>query len=289
MARPPKNNCDYFPHDASMRNHRKVKAIRNKFTNGYAIWNMLLEYICDADGNEFENSVLEYELMSGDFGFTSDEISEVIKYCLQLEMLFERNGFIYSESLNEKLAPVYEKRGKAKELSKTQQRKNGRFVVTETTEPTVITVTETTELTELPITEIPQIEVNRIKVKKIKVIPPEVKILRANCKQLFLDFYLNKKGDNYLWDVIDGTNLPKLIAKIKNKILEKSGTENCADSEIEKGFDLILKNINDEWVIDNLSLAIVNSKFNTIFSKIKNNAGTTKDNTGKPISKYYNT
>ena len=35
-----------------------------------------------------------------------------------LEMLFIKDNFVYSESLNEKLAPVYEKRGKAKELSK---------------------------------------------------------------------------------------------------------------------------------------------------------------------------
>jgi len=142
MARPKKNNCDYFPHDAGMRNHTKVKAIRQKFANGYAIWSMLLEYLTGADGNEFENSDMQYELLSGDFGVSVTEIRDVVNYCIRLEMLFDENGFIYSDSLNERLAPVYEKRGKAKELSGKQLRKNGKYVA-ETPQGAVVTVTET--------------------------------------------------------------------------------------------------------------------------------------------------
>ena len=44
MARPKKNNADYFPHDADMRNDPKIRALRRKFgLKGYAIWNMFLE------------------------------------------------------------------------------------------------------------------------------------------------------------------------------------------------------------------------------------------------------
>src|SRR3990167_3101128 len=98
MARPIKNNCDYFSHDSGMRNHRKVKAIRNNFKNGYAIWVMILEYLTEADGNEFEYSDIEFELMAGDFGFPLAEISEVVSFCVRLELLFAKDGFIYSES-----------------------------------------------------------------------------------------------------------------------------------------------------------------------------------------------
>ena len=50
MARPKKNNADYFSHDADMRNHRKMKAIRAKFgLEGYAIWNMVLEVLSNAE------------------------------------------------------------------------------------------------------------------------------------------------------------------------------------------------------------------------------------------------
>jgi hypothetical protein len=142
MARPPKNNCDYFPHDSGMRNHKKVKAIRSKFgVSGYAVWVMTLEHLTGSDGNVFPYSDLEFELLSGDFGVSATEIRAVIDYCISLELLFNKNGFINSESLDERLAPVYLKRGSAKEQSASQKRINGKFA-TETTGSTVVSVTE---------------------------------------------------------------------------------------------------------------------------------------------------
>lgn len=133
MPRQPKNYCDYFTHDRDMRNHRKIKAIRNKFgISGYAIWNMLLEYLTGIDGNEFENSDVEIELISGDFGVSATEIRQVIDYCISLELLFENNRFIHSQSLDERLKPVYDKRGAKKESCSKQRRSSGRFVKTNT-------------------------------------------------------------------------------------------------------------------------------------------------------------
>lgn len=157
MARPQKNNCDYFPHDNNMRNHVKVRAIRNKFVNGYAVWSMILEFLTGSDGNTFENSPLQMELLSGDFGVSVAEISDIINYCLKLEILFEKDGWIYSDSLNERLAPVYEKRGKSKQLSAKQKRLNGKFT-SNNTEQTVVSATE-----------IPQSKVNKIKEKEIEI------------------------------------------------------------------------------------------------------------------------
>ena len=133
MARPKKNYCDYFPHDRDMRNHRKVKAIRTKFGPiGYAIWSMTLEYLTGIDGNEFEYSDVEFELMAGDFGVSAPEIQQMVDYCIKLGMLFLNDGFIHSESLDERLKPVYEKRGDLKRKSEQQPRVNGKFVNTNT-------------------------------------------------------------------------------------------------------------------------------------------------------------
>ena len=155
MARPTKNNCDYFSHDKDMRNHRKVKALRHKFkTTGYAVWNMLLEYLTGADGNVFEDSEHELELMSGDFDVSVTEIREILDYCIRMEMLFEKNGFIHSESLDERLSPVYEKRKVAKSLSKKQLRKNGKFVI------------GNTETLGVSVTVMPQSKVKESKVNK---------------------------------------------------------------------------------------------------------------------------
>lgn len=133
MARPNKNNCDYFPHDRDMRDHKKIKAVRSKFgISGYALWVMTLEYLTGSDGNVFQYSDTEFELMAGDFGVSATEIRDLIDYCIRLELLFNDNGFIKSESLDERLSPVYQKRGKAKELSKKQLRSNGKYVSSNT-------------------------------------------------------------------------------------------------------------------------------------------------------------
>lgn len=157
MARPVKNSCDYFPHDAGMRNHKKVKAVRTKFgLNGYAIWVMVLEHLTGSDGSSFEYSDLEFELLSGDFGVSATEIRSVVDYCISLELLFNKNGWVNSESLDERLAPVFIKRGKAKELSKKQLRTSGKYV------------TEIPNDTVVPVTEMPQSKVNKSKVNEIK-------------------------------------------------------------------------------------------------------------------------
>lgn len=128
MSAPIKNYCDYFSHDRDMRNHRKIKAIRNKFgITGYAIWVMILEYLTGIDGNVFEYSDTEFELMGGDFGVPAAEIRRLTDYCVSLELLFLKDGFINSESLDERLSHVYQKRGREKDKSKKQYRDNGKF------------------------------------------------------------------------------------------------------------------------------------------------------------------
>lgn len=140
-----------------MRNHKKVKAIRSKFgIAGYGIWVMLLEYLTGNDGNEFEYSDLEIELMSGDFGVSATEIRNVVDYCISLEMLFNKNGFIHSPSLDERLAPVYQKRGVAKEISAKQSRSSGKFT------------SSNTECNGVSVAEMPQSKVKKSKVKKSK-------------------------------------------------------------------------------------------------------------------------
>jgi hypothetical protein len=160
MARPAKNNCDYFPHDAGMRDHKKVKSIRAKFgISGYAIWVMLLEHLTGNDGNVFEYSDMEFELMSGSFGVSATEIRDVVDYCIRLEMLFNRDGFVNSDSLDERLAPVYEKRGKAKVLSAKQRRVNGKYA------------TVTPQATVVSVTEMPQSKVKESKGERINITP----------------------------------------------------------------------------------------------------------------------
>lgn len=144
-----------------MRNHKKVKILRNKFGQvlGYAFWSMFLEYLTEADGNEIEHVEMEWDSFASELGVSATEIKEIIEYCLKVEVLFIRDGFLFSPSLDEYLAPVYEKRHKAKQESASRQRrKNGTF-----TTSLGVTVTETTTMQDITVTDLPQTRVKESK------------------------------------------------------------------------------------------------------------------------------
>jgi len=185
MARPTKNFCDYFPHDRDMRNHRKVKAIRTKFgINGYAIWSMILEYLTGIDGNVFEYSDVEFELMGGDFGVSATEIRCIVDYCIILEMLFLENSFIRSESLDERLKPVYDKRQVSKGISKKQSRVNGKFTA------------NNTESLGVSVAEMPQSKVNRIKVKNKEIDKESSGRMKRPSQEEVCGYFLEKNSND---------------------------------------------------------------------------------------------
>lgn len=115
MARPEKNNAEYFSHDADMRNDDRVKAVRKKFkSTGYAIYNMLLEYLTDKNFFRCDYNEMSFELMSGDFDEDPVTIKEVIDYCIHLGLLQQEQGFIRCKTLENRLEAVLLKRKRAK-------------------------------------------------------------------------------------------------------------------------------------------------------------------------------
>lgn len=113
MARPLKNNADYFPHDADMRNDPRIKAVRRKFgVEGYGIYSMFLEFLCDAEFFEFRNDSLSIELIAGDFDVSPERLTEVLEYCIKLD-LFQVNRdskIVDCKSLDNRLEALLSKR-----------------------------------------------------------------------------------------------------------------------------------------------------------------------------------
>jgi len=111
MARPKKDNADYFSHDADMRNDPKIKAIRKKFGfMGYAIWCFLLETLTDSDFFQIEWSELNQELLSGDYMCESSELIDIINYCEKIQLLTVENGVLYSDKLKNRFESLLSKR-----------------------------------------------------------------------------------------------------------------------------------------------------------------------------------
>ena len=123
MARPKKNNADYFPHDADMRNDPKIRALRRKFgLKGYAIWNMFLESLTNSEYFESEWNEMNIELLAGDYRDRSDR-TKGHYYVLPRHKTFKLDGEkIYSKKLIDRFESLLvrrkrQRKTKEKELS----------------------------------------------------------------------------------------------------------------------------------------------------------------------------
>jgi hypothetical protein len=249
MGRPQKNNCDYFPHFTTMRNHKKVKALRNKFgmVLGYAFWSMFLEYLTEQDGIELENSDLELEMFSGELGVSATEIRSMIDYCIKIELLFlNEDNFIYSESLNENLQPVFDKRQRAKESSKTRKRhKNGSYCMKKTNRVGVSA------------TEMPQSRVEESKGKESKEKDAEIKsfILEYPLKEI-KNLMINETSHLETLCLNNNLSKEKILLFLDNffKKLENEGVEKKSVNDSKAHFARWLnieKKKQEEQEVDN--------------------------------------
>ncbi len=80
-------------------------------------------------------------------------------------------------------------------------------------------------------------------------------------------YYTTKTGASYFFDDKSLVALAEIEAKVKHSVAEGKNPA----IPIEQAFEFILKNIKDNWVLSNLSLSVVNKKYNEIISNIKNN------------------
>ena len=111
MARPLKNNADWFSHDADMRNNLKVKALRRRFGHeGYAVWCYLLEALTNADYFELKYDDLQKELLAADFNTTPEILDEIVSTCIKLGMLNIDDDRLYSEGMRERMSRLIESR-----------------------------------------------------------------------------------------------------------------------------------------------------------------------------------
>lgn len=113
MARPRKNNAEYFSHDANMRDDLKIKAVRRKFSHtGYAVWNYLLETLTDSDFFEIVWDDVIIDLLAADYGVTVELLDEIVNYLVKIGLLCLDGNKLYSPSHRKRLAPLMTERNR---------------------------------------------------------------------------------------------------------------------------------------------------------------------------------
>jgi len=134
MARPQKNNADYFSHDNDMRNDEKILAIRNEFgAEGYSIWCMLLEKLCKAEFFELPYSDKEVKLWAGDFRLDFKRLKLILDYFIDIDLLQKNENKIFSNELKLRFSGLLAKRTRDKDSF--QQRKQTKKEVSVSEKP----------------------------------------------------------------------------------------------------------------------------------------------------------
>lgn len=83
--------------------------------------------------------------------------------------------------------------------------------------------------------------------------------------ETWFNFYKSRTGQQYLFTAKDGNHLKQLIKKVEAKIGER-GLE-VTEQLVTNSLAALLVSIKDQWILDNLEISIINSKFNVIYSK----------------------
>lgn len=124
MARPTKHNADYFSHDVTMRDDPKIKALRRKYSHtGYSVWNMILELLTSIEYFEYEWNEINIELLAPDFDIDADKLTEIVNYCIKINLLQLTNGYLHCERLTFRLEEgvLQKRKGYCRNNSKRNQ------------------------------------------------------------------------------------------------------------------------------------------------------------------------
>ena len=111
MARPLKNNADYFSHDNDMRDNPRIKALRAKHgLVGYAIYCMTLEVLTKADQFRIQVDELTMEILAGDFGIDVEELELIMSSFRRLKLFEQTDEYLECRALIERMQPLQDSR-----------------------------------------------------------------------------------------------------------------------------------------------------------------------------------
>jgi len=261
MARPLKNNADYFPHDNDLRNDRRCKALRNKYRiEGYGVFIMFLETLAQANHFEIEYNNLETELLAGDFDIDTAKLNEIAEYLLEVGLLEKNNGLISSplhEPLKKLLTEHREKERKRKTSGKAIQTEVFHTENLQQIQHTGVLQAENSNQQIVFHPENTQSKVNESKEKEKKE-----NIIQGNTAPNFnfcKDFFL-KEAKNYYWEKKDDEQLTQLLQK-----LQTTGSTETLTS----GFQTLIRKLPPYWRSKKFTIQHLNINFNEIINEIQ--------------------
>jgi len=271
MARPIKNNADYFPHNCDLRNDRRCRALRSKFNlEGYAIFIMLLEILTNANHFQVESKAMEIELIAGDIDVETEKLQAILQYLLQLGLLAEENGCISSPILADLKIILQDVRSRDRKRKSTD---NGVFHTENSPVKSVFQTDNPTSNTVFPL-ENTQSKVKESKAKEIKgkgntennapIFFTSENSIQENistAKSIFSTY-----APNYVWEKTDEENLFALLQKLISGKPPLQNTEQLAQA-----VENFIQKLPAYWRTKKFTLPHLNKNFNEIITEVSAN------------------
>ena len=93
----------YFPHDINARNDIKSKALISRYgLAGYGAWWIVLEILRESDDYRIPMATWVIDGLKGDF--SGLDLAELLDTMVEIGLLVLEDGYLYSDSLNERMS-----------------------------------------------------------------------------------------------------------------------------------------------------------------------------------------
>ena len=255
------NNKDayYFKHDSNARNDEKLLAVRRKLgMEGYGIYWAIIEKLREA--NEYSMSS-QYDDIAWDLRVREEKVRSVIE---DFELFVFADGKFTSERL---LSDMHEWNKKKKAMSdggKSAMEKRWSQSAETTTVPQ-----NPADIPTCPPAPNPTSDSKKGKPGRKKYSAEET-ALHSKCKESFSELYQRYKGADYYWQAKDMAAVVGILKQIRFQMPEDE----------KDNLDLVAYNFQiftqavmtraDDWVRKNVTPSLINSKFNEIYTQLKN-------------------
>ena len=119
-----------------------------------------------------------------------------------------------------------------------------------------------------PVRDTPKVKISKDNISKVNIKESQDKILHAKMRAEFEQHFFNEKKIEYYWEAKDAGALKSIITKLRKATSDENNISD--DEKIFEAWQAILKNIHDKWINENLSMTLINSKYNQIVAAIVN-------------------
>ena len=109
------------------------------------------------------------------------------------------------------------------------------------------------------------------KIEKTKTKSKKEPTIVTKARNIFEPFFEKKTGEKYYWKAVDGAQMKRLISQLK--FSRESRDLPTTDDDLLAALQVFLDKINDNWMLANLSVPNISSKYNELVAQARKQKG----------------